>query len=451
MSNQLRKQDLIQLLTSYSAIQLRDLIEDAQPVDLLEAILDYEGDIRQILNKLPLETIVDIIEEAEPEDKHLIYKSLAANDQKAVVEKMASDELVDFLEMLDQETVDEIIKKLDSDTAAEIKKLMGYDPETAGGIMATEFVPIREYMTVWDTIHLLQKEGQEAETTNYLYVLDEKGVLKGTVSMHLLVTSNFDKKISDIMNEKVISVPVSMDQEEVGRIIQRYGFTGIPVVDHHNRLQGVITYDDIMDILRDENTEDFEKMAALIYTDEAYLSSSIFGLAKKRITWLLFLMISATFTGIIIEHFEDALAQVVILAAFIPMLMDTGGNAGSQSATLIIRGMAIGEVKVKDFIAVLFKELRVSIIVGVILAVVNFLRILLMNRNLALAVTVSIALMFTIVLAKSIGCILPIVAKKLNIDPAVMAAPIITTIVDAVSLIVYFTLATTLMQIPELT
>lgn len=448
MNTQLTKNDLIQLLTSYTAVQLRDLIEDAQPIDILEAILEYDGDIKDIINKLPSETIVKIINVAEPEDKYTIYRNLTESEKTSVPKKMASDELVDFLECLDRDIVTSIIEKLDKDTAAETRKLMGYGPESAGGIMATEFVSIREEMTVWETIHQLQKEGKEAESINYLYVLDENGKLKGTLSLHTLVTTDFNEKIANIMNEKVISVPLNMDQEEVARLFQRYGFTSMPVVDTGGKVQGIITYDDIMDVLRDENTEDFEKMAAIIYSDEEYLDTTIFGLAKKRITWLLFLMISATFTGIIIQYFEDAITSVVLLAAFIPMLMDTGGNAGSQSATLIIRGMALGEVRVKDYLTVLFKELRVSIVVGIVLGIINFGRILIMNRDILLAFTVSSALMFTVVLAKGIGCMLPLLAKRLSIDPAVMAAPIITTIVDALSLIVYFSLATLILQIP---
>ncbi len=447
MSQHTAKYDLIQLLTSYSSIQLRELLEDIQPIDLLEAILEYEGDKKALINKLPLGMIVEIINEADSDDKIIIYNALSLSKQSMIPSKMASDELVDFLETVSPEIATQIISKLNKDDAFEIRKLMGYDPEAAGGLMATEFVTIKENQTVWETIHQLQKEGKQAETTNYLYVSDDQKVLKGVVSLHVLVTSDFNEIISDIMNENIISVPVNMDQEEVARLFQRYGFTSIPVVDHHKRLQGVITYDDILAVLRDENTEDFEKMAALIYTDEEYLDSSIIGLSKKRITWLLFLMISATFTGLIIQHFEQALTSVVILAAFIPMLMDTGGNAGSQAATLIIRGMALGEIQIKDFLKVFYKEVRVSILVGFVLSIINFFRILFMEQDILLAITVSSALMFTIIIAKSIGCILPIIAKQLKIDPAVMAAPIITTIVDALSLMVYFTLATLILQI----
>lgn len=449
MEKELATKDLIQILSSYSAEHLKELIVDIHPVDILEAILEYEGDKRELINKLSLNTVVEVLERADDEDKYNLYSLLSESQQKQILREMASDELVDFLESVEPEKADSIFKKLDKDDAAEVKRLMGYGPESAGGIMATEYMVVKGEMTVWDVLHLLQKEGKEAETINMLYVLNENEVLVGVVSLNDIVVSNFNTRISDIMNEKVISVRTDLDQEEVGRIFQRYGFNSIPVVDYQDRLQGVITSDDIMEVLREENTEDFEKMAALIHNEEEYLETSVLNLAKKRLTWLLFLMISATFTGLIIQGFEDALTSVVLLAAFIPMLMDTGGNAGAQSATLIIRGMAIGEVTTKDFYQVLFKEFRVSIIVGLMLAAINFGRIMLLDRTgVLLALTVSIALFFTIVIAKAVGCILPIIAKSFKVDPAIMAAPIITTIVDALSLIIYFTLATAILQIP---
>jgi magnesium transporter len=448
MDRVLTTHDLIQILTSYSAEQLRELIVDIHPVDILEAILEYEGDKRTIINKLSLYSVVELLEEADDDDKFTIYQLLSESRQKQILREMASDELVDFLGSLDQETSDEIIGKLDKESVYEVKKLMGYDPETAGGLMATEYVVIEEHMTVWDTIHMLQKEGKEAETINILYVLDEDGKLKGVVSLHEIVVNSFNTKIAEIMNEVIISVPVDMDQEEVGRVFQKYGLGAIPVVDHRNNMLGIITNDDIMEVLREENTEDFEKMAALTHHGEMYLETSVFNLAKKRITWLLFLMISATFTGLIIQGYEETLTSIVILAAFIPMLMDTGGNAGAQSATLIIRGMALGEVTVKDFVVILVKEFRVSLIVGFMLAVINFARVLLIDQvSFVIAMVVSLSLFFTIVIAKATGCMLPLVAKRLKIDPAIMAAPIITTIVDALSLLIYFSLATTFLSI----
>lgn len=448
MDKILSTEDIIQLILSYSAEQLKDLIVDIQPVDILEAIIEYEGDKSDLINKLSLGLVVKIIDEADVEDKFILYELLSDSKQKQILREMASDELVDFLESLKPDLAKEIISKLDKADALEVEKLMGYGPESAGGIMATEFIVVKEDMTVWDVLHLLQKEGKMAETATSLYVLDEKGKLKGVVSLNDIVISNFNTRISEIMNEKVISVRTDLDQEEVAHIFQRYGFAIIPVVDHSNRMQGIITSDDIMDVVREENTEDFEKMAALVHNESEYLESSILDLAKKRFWWLLILMVSATFTGLIIRGFEEALSKIVMLAVFIPMLMDTGGNAGTQSSTLIIRGMALGELSVKDFFAILSKEFWVSLLVGSALAIVNFIRIMIFDKvSLLMGVTVSISLLITVVIAKSVGCILPLIAKSLKIDPAIMAAPIITTIVDALSLLVYFSLATAFLGI----
>jgi magnesium transporter len=448
MDKILSTDDIIQLILSYSAEQLKDLIVDIQPVDILEAIIEYDGDKSDLINKLSLGLVVKIIDEADVEDKFILYELLSDSKQKQILREMASDELVDFLESLKPDLAKEIISKLDKTDALEVEKLMGYGPESAGGIMATEFIVVKEDMTVWDVLHLLQKEGKMAETATSLYVLDEKGKLKGVVSLNDIVINNFNTRISEIMNEKVISVRTDLDQEEVAHIFQRYGFAIIPVVDHSNRMQGIITSDDIMDVVREENTEDFEKMAALVHNESEYLDSSIMDLAKKRFWWLLILMVSATFTGLIIRGFEEALSKIVMLAVFIPMLMDTGGNAGTQSSTLIIRGMALGELSVKDFFAILSKEFWVSLLVGSALAIVNFIRIMIFDKvSLLMGITVSISLLLTVVIAKSVGCILPLIAKSLKIDPAIMAAPIITTIVDALSLLIYFSLATALLGI----
>ena len=327
------------------------------------------------------------------------------------------------------------------------RSLMLHDPETAGGIMATEFVTIKDNMTVRETLEYLQIHGDEAETLSYLYVLDEDEVLKGALSLRDIVVNEFNELIAPLIKSNVISVRPELDQEEVATTFQKYGFTSMPVVDENNKMLGIITSDDVLDVLVDESTEDFEKMAAISHSDGEYLETGVFELARKRIFWLLFLMISATFTSFIIQGYEMALASVVLLAAFIPMLMDTGGNAGSQSATLIIRGMALGEIDLRDYFKVFWKEMRVSVIVGVVLAVVNFARIWLFHHDMLLAMTVSLALLFTVILAKTVGCTLPIVARKLNIDPAIMAAPIITTIVDVLSLLVYFKLAVVLLHL----
>ncbi len=447
MSYILQGMELLQFLQEASVEELREALKEIHPADILDALEDYKGDAIAFLAKLPNEILAEIIEEAEEEDKSGIFDLFPMDQKKEIISEMASDELVDLLEYIDAEERADLIGSLDAEDAQDVKDLMEHDPETAGGIMATEFVTIKDNMSVRQTLKYLQIHGEEAETLSYLYVLDENEVLKGVVSLRDIVIHKFGALIAPLIKSNVISVRPELDQEEVASIFQKYGFTSIPVVDDQKRMLGIITSDDVLDVLVDESTEDFERMAALGHSDKDYLETGVFELARKRIFWLLFLMISATFTSFIIQGYELALASVVILAAFIPMLMDTGGNAGSQSATLVIRGMALGEIDIKDYFLVFWKEVRVSIIVGIVLAIVNFFRIWLFHDDMLLAMTVSLSLLFTIILAKTVGCTLPIVARKFKIDPAIMAAPIITTIVDVLSLLVYFKLATVLLHL----
>lgn len=441
MSENLIGKELLEYLASLNSQELIEALESIHPADILDALEDYDGDPILFLSRLPNDVLAAIIEEAE-EDKSELFDLFSDEQKKEIISEMASDELVDLLETMDEEEANDLINSLDAEEAEELKTLMQYGPETAGGIMATEFVAVKDDMTVKEVLSYLQKHGEEAETLSYLYILDTDEVLKGVVSLRDIVVSPFNSPIRGMINPNVVSVNPDLDQEEVARIFQKYGFASVPVVDENYRMLGIITADDVLDIVVEENTEDFEKMSALAHNDGEYLETGVLGLARRRIVWLLFLMVSATFTGFIIQGYEHALTEMVILAAFIPMLMDTGGNAGSQSATLIIRGMALGEIAMNDFFRVLFKELRVSLVVGFALSTVNFLRILLFNRDIMLGITVSAAMLFTIIVAKLVGCSLPIIARRIKLDPAIMAAPIITTIVDVLSLVVYFRLAT---------
>lgn len=437
--------DLLQFLMDQSSEEVQKAMEHIHPADILEALEECEGDPFSYLVQMPPDVLAAIIDEAEDEDKGKLFELFSEETKKDIASEMASDELVDMLESMEPHEVDQLLEGMEEERAKELKDLLKYDSETAGGIMTTEFVSITTQMTVGDTLKYLQKHGEEAESLNYLYILDPQDILKGVVALRDIVVQPFDHPLTDMINPNVISVPYNMDQEEVARIFQKYGFASIPVIDENHKMLGIITADDVLDIVVDESTEDFERMSALAHNEAEYLETSVFGLARRRIFWLLFLMISATFTGIIIQGYEDALAQVVILMAFVPMLMDTGGNAGSQSATLVIRGIALGEITMSDFFSVFYKELRVSTIVGVILAAVNMLRIWLFNSgDWLLGLTVSLAMFFTVMVANLVGCTLPLLARKLKLDPAIMASPIITTIVDALALIVYFRLATML-------
>lgn len=432
---------LFKLLQENSTNQISKALDDIHPADIIDALDEYEGDRTLLLSRFPIEVLAAIIEEAEDDEKGELFDLFSIEKKKEIVNEMASDELVDLLETMDPEEASDMLDSMDEEDAQDIKELMRYHPETAGGIMATEFVAIVDEMTIEETLKYLQTHGDEAESLSYLYVLNHDEILQGVVSLRDVVTTPFDAQIAPLINTNVISVKPELDQEEVSHIFTKYGFASVPVVDENNKMLGIITADDILDVVLEESTDDIEKMAALSHGEGTYLETGVFKLSKQRMFWLLFLMISATFTEVIIQGYEQELASFVILAAFIPMLMDTGGNAGSQSSTLVIRGMALGEISNKDYLIVLYKELLVSGIVGLVLAFVNFLRVWLFYKDIMLALTVSCALIFTVILAKTVGSMLPILAKKLKIDPAIMAAPIITTIVDAISLIIYLHLA----------
>lgn len=444
MTTKLTGLELLQFLVEKSPEEVAKALEHIHPADILDALEDYEGDPFIFLVRMPNDVLAAILDEAEEDDKGKLLDLFPSHQKTDIMSEMASDELADLLGNLDPEEAAELIHSMDEEKASQLKDLLKYDPETAGGIMATEFVSISTLMNVEDTLKYLQIHGEDAETLNYLYILNPEGVLKGVVALRDIVVRPFNEPLTDLINPNVISVPLEMDQEEVGHIFQKYGFSSIPVVDDEQRMMGIITADDMMEVIVEESTEDFERMGALAHNEGDYLETGVFGLARRRIFWLFFLMISATFTGMIIERYEAALAQVVVLMAFVPMLMDTGGNAGSQSSTLIIRGMALGKIDFKDFFAVLSKEIRVSAVVGVMLGAVNMLRIWLMKGDWMLGITVSLAMFATVMAANLVGCTLPLLARKIKVDPAIMAAPVITTIVDALALIVYFWLATKL-------
>lgn len=338
--------------------------------------------------------------------------------------------------------VTKILKNVSNEQRKLINQLLKYDENSAGSVMTPEYIPLKRSMTIAQAVAYFKKNADKTEENEIFFVTDDTIKLEGYIYLRDLVLSNQDEYIEDIMETSVISVTTSDDQEEVAALFRKYDINIMPVVDNEGRLVGIITIDDIVDVIDQENTEDFQIMSAMIPSEEEYLKTPILSLAKNRIIWLLVLMISATLTGIVMRRYEEALQSAVVLAIFIPMLMDTGGNAGSQSATLIIRGIALEEITSKDILKVIWKELRVSLLVGIVLSVVNFLRICYIDRvDKTVALVVSISMMLTVVMAKVIGGILPIVAKSLKLDPAIMASPLITTIVDAAALVVYFTLA----------
>ena len=416
-------------------------------VDIATLLEDVDRDDLVILFRiLPKDTAAEVFSYLTKVDRAHIIESLTDREISGIIDKLFMDDTVDFIEEMPANIVKKVLKNTDDDTRKMINSLLSYPDDSAGSIMTTEFVDIKKEMTVMDAIAHIRKTGVDKETIDTLYVIDSNRKLEGIVPIRKILLSDENLLIEDIMDTSFVYIYTLDDQEDVASMFKKYDYFSMPVTDSENRLVGIITIDDILDIIEEENEEDFAKMNALAPSDEEYLDSSVYSLAKQRIMWLLILMISATFTGIIIRQYESVLSSVVILASFIPMLMDTGGNSGSQSSTLIIRGLALGELEITDYPKILWKEFRVSILVGLVLAFINFLRISLLERvDFIVSLTVCISLFATVVLAKVVGGMLPLIAKKFKLDPAIMAAPLVTTIVDTFALMVYFSTASLLM------
>ena len=428
-------------------VNARSKLLEMNVVDIATLLEDVDRDDLVILFRiLPKDTAAEVFSYLTKVDRAHIIESLTDKEISGIIDKLFMDDTVDFIEEMPANIVKKVLKNTDDDTRKMINSLLSYPDDSAGSIMTTEFVDIKKEMTVMDAIAHIRKTGVDKETIDTLYVIDSNRKLEGIVPIRKILLSDENLLIEDIMDTNFVYIYTLDDQEDVASMFKKYDYFSMPVTDSENRLVGIITIDDILDIIEEENEEDFAKMNALAPSDEEYLDSSVYSLAKQRIMWLLILMISATFTGIIIRQYESVLSSVVILASFIPMLMDTGGNSGSQSSTLIIRGLALGELEIADYPKILWKEFRVSIVVGLVLAFINFLRIYLLERvDFIVSLTVCISLFATVVLAKVVGGMLPLIAKKFKLDPAIMAAPLVTTIVDTFALMVYFSTASLLM------
>lgn len=440
---------LTELLESKQYTKLRQAAADMQAADIAAIMDDMEDeDSLKIFRILPKSMAADVFANLELDDQQYIISSLSDKEASNIVDNLMADDATDLLEEMPANVVKKILANARPDTRADINHLLRYPEDSAGSIMTVEYVDLKEDMTVQDAIDRIRKIGLDSETVNICYVLDQARVLVGTVALRYLLIRKPDEVIGEIMNENVISIGTMLDQEEVADMFQRYDFTAMPVVDNENRMVGIITIDDVMDIMEEEATEDIEKMAAIVPSDKPYMKTGILETFKKRIPWLLLLMVSATFTGQIISHFEDALSTYAVLTMFIPMLMDTGGNAGGQASVSIIRGLSLGEIGYKDTFAVIWKEIRVAMLCGITLSLANFIKLLLLDRvGVTVAFVVCLTLIVAVFLAKMIGCTLPILAKRIGFDPAVMASPFITTIVDALSLIVYFQIASAILHI----
>lgn len=443
------QEQLLALLNEKQYVKLRTMLAEQNPADIAAVMDELEDeDSLKIFRVLPKSIAADVFAQLEVDDQHYIIQSLSAKEAGLVIDNLMADDAADMLEEMPANVVKRLLGNASPETRADVNHLLRYPEDSAGSLMTVEFVDLKEEMTVGDAISRIRRIGLDKETVNICYVVTKDRKLTGTVALRYLIITDPEKKIGDIMNENVISINTMTDQEEAAQAFKKYDFTAMPVVDNENRLVGIITIDDVVDIIEEEATEDIEKMAAIIPSEKPYMKTNTFETYKKRMPWLLLLMISATFTGRIITNYQNALSSYVILTAYIPMLMDTGGNAGSQASVSVIRGLSLKEVEFRDIFKVMFKEFRVAFLCGLTLSVANFCKLTLLDRvGFEVAFIVSLTLVLVVIFAKMVGCTLPMIADKIGFDPAVMDSPLITTIVDALSLLVYFAIATNLLHL----
>ncbi|MBE5856630.1 MAG: magnesium transporter [Lachnospiraceae bacterium] len=441
--------EIMELLKTKQYTVLRQRLSEINHADIADILEQMEEDDRlKVFRILPKDLAADVFAYLEVDNQQTIITSLSDKEASNIINNLMADDATDLLEEMPASVVKRLLAGANAETRRDINHLLRYPEQSAGSLMTVEYVDLKEGQTVQEALARLRKNGADSETIETLYVLDPSRKLVGIVTLRDLLFADPDSIIGDIMEENVISVTTLTDQEEVASQFKKYDFTAMPVVDNENRLVGIITVDDIVDIMVEETTEDMEKMAAIMPSDKPYIRTGIFETYKKRIPWLLLLMVSATFTGKIIQSFEDALAACAVLTAFIPMLMDTGGNAGGQASVTIIRGLSLDEIEYKDTLKIIWKEIRVAVLCGVTLALANFAKLMLFDRvGLTVSLVVCLTLVLVVGMAKVVGCTLPIAAKKLGFDPAVMASPFITTIVDALSLLVYLRIATNLLHL----
>ncbi len=452
-------EELFIMLEQHMIKELRMTLAEMNEYDISEFLGElWEQDqtrMGMVYRLLPKEIAADVFANLEVEEQETIINSVTDTELAAIVEELYVDDAVDMMEELPANVVKRVMRTATPATRNLINQYLKYPENSAGSIMTAEFIDLKKYMSVKEAFARIRRIGEDRETIYVCYVTSAKRRLEGVVTVKDLLLSDDDTIIEDIMDTNIIFATTTDDQEEVSAQFSDYDLIAIPVVDKEGCLVGIVTVDDVIDVMEQEATEDIEKMAAITPSEHPYLRSSVVEIWKQRIPWLMLLMISATFTGMIITKFEDALSVQVALTAFIPMLMDTGGNTGSQASVTIIRGISLGDIEFQDIFAVIWKEFRVSILCGLSLAVVGFGKIMLIDRllmgntsiSVMVAAVVSISLVFTIMIAKFVGCTLPLFAKKLGFDPAVMASPFITTIVDALSLLIYMNVAVLLLHI----
>ena len=445
-----------ELLRSKQYAQLRDLLLPMEPADIA-AILEAgpQEQMPLLYRLLPKELAAEVFVELESDSQELLINGFSNTELKEVLDELYLDDAADIVEEMPANVVIRILDKATPEMRKSINEILKYPEDSAGSIMTMEFLSLKKDMTVADAFKRIRRIGGDMETINILYVTDPRRKLLGVLSVRDLLLADEDDLIADIMDPNVVAASTIDDKEDVAQAMSKYDYLAMPVVDQENRLVGIVTVDDAMDVMEEEATEDIEKMAAITPTDKPYLKTSVFDTFRARIPWLLLLMVSATFTGLIITSFEASLAVVPVLTAYIPMLMDTGGNCGSQASVTVIRALSLDEVAFSDILSVVWKELRVALLCGAVLAVANFAKMMLVDRMLLgntsleplVAAIVCLTLVCAVAVAKFVGCTLPLLAKKVGLDPAVMASPFITTIVDALSLLIYFQFARNLLGI----
>ena len=448
---QYNKEELTELVQNRKYTQLAEELTHINEVDAADFISSLDSNTQKmvVFGLLEKDVAADVFANMDRDSQQALISSLNDQQLSTIIEDLATDDAVDMIGELPANIVRKILRIAKPDTRSLINTYLRYPEDSVGSIMTAEFVDLKKTMTVKEAISRIRAVGEDKETIYTCYVTDEKHHLEGIVTIRDLLLAKDDAVVDSLMEKDVISVTTLDDQEKAALLFRKYDFLSMPVVDKENRLVGIVTVDDAVDVMSDEATEDFEKMAAMQPSEKPYLKTGVFELARNRIVWLLVLMISGMVSGSILSHYESAFVLIPILVSFVPMLTDTGGNAGSQASTMIIRGLALGELTPHDWFRIVWKEIRVAVICGTILATVNFARIMLTYRNVqvTVALTVSLTMVCTVCMAKVLGATLPIVAKKLHLDPALMASPMLTTIVDALTLIIYFTVAKELLGI----
>ena len=438
------KNQILEFILESPFETILEQIDEIHPVDFLEALGEFDDDPLIILEKLPDEYVALLLDYAEDDEKFNLLSLFSKNRQAQIISEMSSDELVDLLGTLDEDEQNEIITNMNTAEVEEVKTLLSYDPESAGGIMATEFISIKETDTVNETINYLRTMAPDSETPYYIYVVDDLDVLKGVVPLRQIIVSTPDTLIKDIMIENIISAPVDMDQEEVSHIFEKYGFMAIPVVDHNGEILGIITVDDVMEIMKEEYTEDMFRLAGL--DEEEKVAGTVIGAIKSRLPWLLVNLVTATLAAKTVSLFENTIAQIVALATFMPMVAGMGGNAGSQTLTLIIRGIAIGEISYENQADILKKEIAIGIInglcIGLVVGVLGYFWV----GSLAFGFVIGTAMLLNLIVATISGYLVPILLKKVGIDPALASAVFVTTVTDVLGFFFFLGLATVMLQ-----